>query len=632
MTKRIFIAFAIAAALVSCTKEPTNNNESINPGKGKLIVRASAPKTKLVFTDNGADGYSLTFQDHTDHLWGYFRNGSSIVNYITTSDQEKNRMFMELDEGTLSLDRKTASFTSDCKIIPADATNIFFYLDNNVTPISYNSTPTFCDLHAQSGALADANLLHVIVGSTDIASMSTDSNGDKIANITFAYKTSVIKLDITFPDGIVPTADENTVLTLTDDDVYNKVHVSWGEPGASSEQGAITFHPASVSGQVATAYITVWEGSTFSDATLTGVVDGAVCRVTVNAASAIAAGKVYHMARTLDLTDFDNLDKWVNDNAGSLTYMKNETVSSKPAWVAYNPTTGAVSWEANATGAPRKGAVVFDSGREVQLTQLEVKDFEGDWTVKMGGYHRETTTGGSFAKAAAASGSVQTYGGGSNDAKAKDNYYDDTWRAPSGNTNVTWNLAFSDTGDETFLGEGYSNLKEANKKPNNYTITGIYRNLTMAARAEVNYARKWARFYLYLDTTVQTIVGGIFDGQYGAIVTELMKSGRYELGTAHGGNGYIFGAAANSTGYNGNVTVTDGGLSISITELQNCPAYYSGGNPWLIKGLMVTRLATTTNNAANLVRSPLSSWAYSNMSQGGAAYAAVYQGTFTLTK
>ena len=317
MTKRIFIAFAIAAALVSCTKEPTNN-ESVSPEGGKLIVKASAPTTKLTFTDNGAGGYSLTFQDETDHLWGYFKNGSTQLNYINTSDQEKDRMFMTLDETTLSLDHKSASFKSDCKTIPADATDIFFYLDNNVTPISYNSTPTFCDLRNQSGQLADANLLHVIVGGTEVSSMTTDpGTGDKIAHITFAYKTSVLKVELTFPDGVTPTADEHTTITLYDEDVYNKVHVSWGNPGASSTKGAITFHPASVSGQVATAYITVWENSVFDGATITGDVDGVKCSVGFNAASSISAGKVYRVARTLA---FDSIDKWTTDEVGSVTF------------------------------------------------------------------------------------------------------------------------------------------------------------------------------------------------------------------------------------------------------------------------------------------------------------------------
>lgn len=378
MTKRIFIAFAIAAALVSCTKEPTNN-ESVSPEGGKLIVKASAPTTKLTFTDNGAGGYSLTFQDETDHLWGYFKNGATQLKYINTSDEEKDRMFMSLDESTLSLDHKSASFKSDCKTIPADATDIFFYLDNNVTPISYNSTPTFCDLRNQSGQLADANLLHVIVGGTEVSSMTTDpGTGDKIAHISFAYKTSVLKVELTFPDGVTPTADEHTTITLYDEDVYNKVHISWGNPGGSSTKGAITFHPASVSGQVATAYITVWENSVFDGATITGDVDGVKCSVVFNAASSISAGKVYRVARTLA---FDSIDKWTTDAAGSVTFNSGESYSSIPSWLSYNSTTGVISWTANDTNLPRIETLTFDSGKTVKITQISAADFKGTWTI-----------------------------------------------------------------------------------------------------------------------------------------------------------------------------------------------------------------------------------------------------------
>ena len=603
MTKRFFIAFAIAASLVSCTKESTINNESVSPEGGKLIVKASAPTTKLTFTDNGAGGYSMTFQGASDHLWGYFRNGASLVNYINTSDQEKNRMFMELDEGSLKNGNKTATFNSDCKIIPAEATNIFFYLDNNATPISYNTTPTFCDLHEQSGALADANLLHVIVGSTDIASMTTDSNGDKIANITFEYKTSVIKLDVTFPDGIVPTADENTVLTLTDSDVYNKVHVSWGEPGGSSEKGAITFHPTSVSGQVATAYITVWKGSTFSDATLTGEVDGAVCSVTVNAASPIAAGKVYHMARTLTITDFANVDKWINDDAGEIAYMPGESKDNGPSWITYTPATGKVSWTANTTGSPRKGTLTLSSGKTVTLTQFDKQDFAGTWTFK--GDTRTTTTHGAYTKASAAVAKTNT-GYGELTGKAKNNYYDDTWTAPgaAAGREISVTIAFDDS-----------------QPTNKYSISGIFENLVMPAKISINHAAKEAIFYPFIENTSYLQgSGATYEGEYLGFATELKNKsdGKWQLGFGNGGQFY----------FSCPVTFTETSTVATFNGSQLCTSY----NSYYVVGVLINRYVASGCAGGNMVRSQKSFWAYANVDSGGAAYAQVTQGAFTLTK
>ena len=613
MTKKLFIAFAIAAALVSCTKEPANN-EVVSLEGGKLIVKASAPKTKLNFTENGADGYSLTFQDGTDHLWGYFRNGTSQVNYINTNDNEEDRMFMQLDVESLSSDHKSASFTSDCKIIPSEATNIFFYLDNNATPISYNSTPTFCDLHEQSGALADANLLHVIVGSTDIASMSTDSNGNKIADIHFSYKTSVIKLDITFPDGIVPTADENTVLTLTDDDVYNKVHVSWGEPGGSSEKGAITFHPASVSGQVATAYITVWEGSTFSDATLTGEVDGAVCSVAVNAASAIDAGKVYHMARTLAITDFANVDKWINDEAGEIAYMPGENKADGPSWITYTPATGKVSWEANTTGSPRKGTLTLDSGKTVTLTQFDEQDFAGSW--KLTADTRVPATHDTATKAtstSAGTGGNPTGYAGTMSGRAKDSWYDDVWTAPGSGAGTITNLIFAYTGEE-----------------NQIRISGLIDGLTMPAKVTISYPAKSCTFQPYIENvTYLQDSGATYEGEYLAFATELrnvnnvVSNGKtivqpWQLGFGNGGAFY----------FPCSVVISDGGITANFSGTARCTAYTS----YNVVGLLVNRYVSSGTSGTNLIRSQYSVYAYSQASQGGAAYAKVFQGAMTFAK
>ncbi len=152
----------------------------------------------------------------------------------------------------------------------------------------------------------------------------------------------------------------------------------------------------------------------------------------------------------------------------------------------------------------------------------------------------------------------------------------------------------------------------------------------MAGRVETDYTNKRMRFYLYFDTTPQVISGGPYDGQYGAIVTELVgaSNGKYYLGFAHGGNGYYYGAGANSTNYVGNVSVSGSTTTVNITELQRCPAYTT----YNIKGLMVTRLAAATNNGDNLIRSTKSVYAYSNEDRSGAAYAAIYQGSIKLVK
>lgn len=480
MTKKVFTVLAIAAAMFSCTKEITNDQQPEEAAGGRLIVRANSPSTKLTFTDNGAGGYSVTFQDGTDHLWGYFRNGASQLNYINNKDEEKTRMFMELDESTLSVDHKRASFTSDCKQIPAEATNIFFYLDNNVTPITYNSTPTFCNLTNQSGTIADANLLHVIVGNTEVASMTTDSNGDKIADITFEYKTSVIKLELTFPEEIVPTADENTVITLGDANTYNKVHVSWGEPGSSSTKGIITTHPCSVAGQVATAYITVWEGTKFDSTPLIAQVYGQKATVLLSTA-AVDAGKVYRLARTLVYDGVEDVDKWADDSANSFPYAKSLIASPAVAWLHYDPSTGDVSWDENTDGEPRTGSIDFSSST-VTVTQLEPKDFKGEWTL--------------------------------------------TSQRFKGANKLGYTSANPATNDVVFADPLSSapryDSKTKRSIPNNIGITGLYSTAIMDAVVYINYVEKSAQLGLFFDaTSAQSVSTGDATYTYAAFLPEL---------------------------------------------------------------------------------------------------------------
>ena len=71
MIKKLLSVLVIAASLAACTKEAQNASQPEEIAGGKLIVRATSPVTRLTFTENGTGGYSTTFTDNTDHLWGY---------------------------------------------------------------------------------------------------------------------------------------------------------------------------------------------------------------------------------------------------------------------------------------------------------------------------------------------------------------------------------------------------------------------------------------------------------------------------------------------------------------------------------------------------------------------------------
>ena len=616
MTKKVLSILAIAASLFSCTKEISENGITEEIVGSKLIVRATNPETKLTFTENGTGGYSLTFQDETDHLWGYFRKGAEMLNYTDKEGKTASRMFMPLDESTLKNANKSASFTSDCLQIPAEATNIFFYMDNNVTPITYNSTPTFCDLKEQSGRLEDANLLHVIVGHADIASMTKDGEGNYIADVDFEYKTSLIKFEITFPDGVVPTADESTEITIdnTTPALKNKVHISWGEPGSSTETGPIKFHPASVSGQVATAYITVWEGTVFDSAPLQAKVDGKICSVSVNAAKTIEAGKVYRLRRDLVISAYDNVDKWTSDDAASINYEKGKTAESTPAGMSYDSTTGVVAWDANTSGSPKVRTLTFEDGKTIKITQIEAKDFAGSWKLTA-----DTRVPGSHGSAIKATSTSAGTGGnpvgyaGTLSGKKSGSWYDETWTAPGSGAGTKTNLTITYTGAE-----------------NQLNIAGLIDGLNMPAKVVISYASKSVSFQPYIENkSYLQGTGTAYEGEYLAFATELrnvnnaVSNGKtinqpWQLGFGNGGSFY----------FPCPTVISDGGITASFSGTAMCTAYPL----YNVVGLLVNRYKASATSGANLIRSQKSVYAYTQADQGGAAYAKVFQGGMTFVK
>ena len=307
-----------------------------------------------------------------------------------------------------------------------------------------------------------------------------------------------------------------------------------------------------------------------------------------------------------------------------------KTVASD--WLDVTATESSITVAAaeNTSGSPRQNTVTFDIygyKYNYSYTQIEAKDFAGDWTLTMGsGYHREAQTGGEFYKAAETSGTA-VYGSASNTAKKAGDYYDDAWTAPTSNiASTALSLTYSvNTDADQFLPTSITTSTAAtfNKSSlsNNITVTGLYKNLTMGARAECNYDNEYASLWLHFNTAPQVISGGLFDGQFGAIVTELVQANstnNYELGYAHGGNAW----------YKGVVSVSGNTTTVTFNELQLDHVYTS----FRIKGLLVTRLAANSNSGGNLIRSPKSCWAKTHITEGGAAYAAVYQGNIVLKK
>lgn len=318
----------------------------------------------------------------------------------------------------------------------------------------------------------------------------------------------------------------------------------------------------------------------------------------------------------------EDVIKWVPSAAGSEVFANGDgdaTVEPTTAdWLTWDKATKTVAWTEAAM--PRQAKLTFTNGSTYDLTQIDAKILAGKWTLS--GDIRTGTTKGSVAKATATNTTGAKYG--QKGGIQKGSWYDDGWTAPSGVSGgvnlpvtVTYNAEGEDPGKYLNPTATGTSADRAKAQKNNLVLTGLYENLTMPARAEVNYEEKWARLYLVIENKNQQLTSGVYSGEYASFQTELQKpDGSWELGFANGGLNY----------YLGELTITGGATKVAYPASQTC-VYYPSYN---MVGIIVNRFATEASTAgAELIRSTASKWSYTHYSYSGSAYARVFQQALT---
>jgi hypothetical protein len=370
MNKKIFTFIAFAAALIGCSKE---NNVSVTPLKGAqtLVISATigTPDTKLSYTPNENGGYTATFNG-SERLQMYFLNAK---------DSTLQRSLVPVDPYSISDDGKTANFVVTNLVVPAAATKIFSYIDFNNAPVTYTDTLNVNDLSLQAN-LAAAQSHHILVGSVNVADLTSKEPGKVAVAIKYSYKTSLIRFNLTLP--VRPTADANTVITISNKNntIHNKVNFAQGElTAASSSVGDIVIYPSEVdtNTNVATAMACVWAGDNFKDTRVTAVMGEDSYYVDLNLSKeTLEAGKVYDVTRTLVVAP-KPVEVWKTDEAGTADFKAGGTETLTTDWLSY--TGGKVSWTANTTGIPRTAVLNFANGSSYKVTQISSTDFKGNW-------------------------------------------------------------------------------------------------------------------------------------------------------------------------------------------------------------------------------------------------------------
>ncbi|MCI1639655.1 MAG: hypothetical protein LKI42_00045 [Bacteroidales bacterium] len=377
MTKKIFIFIVLIAALISCSKE---NGESISPVKDAktLVINATIgnPATKLSYTDNESGGYTATFNGN-EQLQLYFLDAESKV---ISND------IVKVDQYSISDDGKSAKFIVTDLEIPSNAVKIFSYIDFSGSSVNYTDTLSVNDLSLQNN-LSEAQGHHILSGSVNVADLTSTTSGTAFTTIKYAYKTSLLRFNLSFPVDI-PVDPSKTMITISNQNktIHNLVDFAWGEMSSDkSEAGNIVIYPTKVDTleNSVVAVACVWAADDFKDTRVTATIGEDRYYVDLNLAkTTLEAGKVYDVTRTLAASPKPVMI-WTADDAGSVAFTSGGTTPVANDWLSFAD--GKVSWTANTTGAPRTATLAFANGSTYKVTQVVPADFKGtyDFTSKI---------------------------------------------------------------------------------------------------------------------------------------------------------------------------------------------------------------------------------------------------------
>ena len=475
MKKLMFLVAMVAGLFASCTDNTVvDNNQDEGAKKIKLSINASVAGSRVGFTPNG-EGLKGSFQEG-DYMMVYFRpaaggwlNKTCVLNYEPGTAGKFSAQIAEIPEGTGLLHILIGTTKGGTPYIDAAA----------------GKCALINDLSKQEGTLEDAAMRSVFQadilteGNLDV---NTEKHTATLNNVTFAPKTSVLKLQLTFPEGV--TVAKGTELTVQADATYNKVQIAGGNPGGSSTpagaKGKATFtvKVGEVSGNVATAYMTIWPNvndNEFSTVNISTEIDGKryAGEYLKNHAGKLEAGKLYTVATTLTKQKIEK-NIWVKDNEADVADAVDGTVNSEADWLTY--AAGKVHAKANETGAPRTGVITIGDTK-FTITQIEPKDFKGNWDF--------------YSKKFNASKSV----GGSN------------------NTSVTTVTIGEPLKTETLA------AADGKEYTNNIGVKGLYFNTVMSGCVDIDYTARTVRIGMFLDSREAQATGNS-KYQYAAYLPE----------------------------------------------------------------------------------------------------------------
>lgn len=498
MKKLMFCATMVAALFTSCSSE----DEMTNNG-----VESSNTRTLVIMADLGEDT-RLGFTPDGNALKASFQEGDEIVYWTrkgpTSSTGGPHRLYYK------GMENGKGKFVGqvDGDDFPTETDNLHMLLSNGFT-FNGNSLQVF-DLSQQDGTLASAAKY-----SAYQCDFYFDENNKKVeggvitlTGVKFSPKTAVVKFTLTKPDNLDITTE--TPITVTTQDVYSKVSISWGSAGNGSQptngtgEATFTLKPGEINGNTITSYLTVWPSASEDALTetrfdITEGIKSYQATVMRDNHTALTAGKVYRAkSAAIEYTGAVKQVVWIKDAAGvavdNLTGYSAGTTASAD-WLSIEG--GKISATVNTTGAPRTGTIYVkdNNGDEIpyEVTQVEPEDFKGSWKL----YAKKFNPSGSFG------GSVNAF---TSDVTFTDPYKAETLKEEDGETEHT----------------------------NNIGVKGLLDNLVMSACVDIDYENHTAKVGMFLDSREAQATGNTAI-PYVVIVPELNATaawtgGKYNFG------------------------------------------------------------------------------------------------------
>lgn len=456
MNNRLISIFALGLALVGCSKEQAMVETPSTDGV-TLTISASFDQTKLSYTENENGTYTAKFTS-ADRIQAYFLTADGVVAGMKT---------IAIDEETISHDGRTAKFVVTNLALPQGIAAIQAYLDMSGSYLTFAEDGKVTVNLASQPAFGDTRKGQVIYGALDLKDAKSNTPGSIAAEIKFAYKTSLVKLVANLPEGKPTTAAD---VVLSAEGLHNSIEVVAGAATENVVAGPIAMKASAVDTLKAVAYATVWAGDNLAGTKAVVTFDEMDygCDLELKKTT-LEAGKAYTVTR-----DYKALPRttvvWVNDEAGTKAFKAGGNEEVAADWLTAKD--GVVTYTANETGKPRTAKLTFANGSSFELTQVEAKDFKGEWN-----FTTKTFAQASL-HAAVAAGDPSTYA-----------------------------VVFGDprTTEELTAADG-------KKHTNNIGITGLFGTAVLDACVEIDYAACSAKVGVFLDT--RDGVGQEHDGGY----------------------------------------------------------------------------------------------------------------------